>query len=150
MFRTVIVKPNELGLRFREGHFIGPVGPGRHTLFVPPWDPASESLEVVDLGRRRFEHPRLSELIRDGELRDRLVVAVVDEGQQGRVWCGSRLLDTLGPGLHAYWQNPAEPIRVDVVANSEAGPWTLWGQSVPTRQTSDNRPTAAVLAAACA
>lgn len=150
MFRTVIIKPNELGLRFREGHFIGPVGPGRHTLFVPPWDPGAESLEVVDLRRRRFEHPRLSELIRDGELRDRLVVAVVDQAQQGLVWCRGELVDTLGPGMHAYWQNPADPLRVEVVAKEGLGSWQLWGQPVTVRQASDNRLVDRALAAACA
>ena len=156
MFRHVLVRSNELGLRFREGNFIGVVGPGRYTLFAPPWDTSAETLDVVDLRRPRFEHPKLRDLIRDHELRERLVVAEVEDGQQGLLHRGGQVVETLGPGLHAYWQNPADPIRIEVVPAAEVGCVRVWGQPVRTRQGTDQTGAsvgsgvAPVTAAACA
>lgn len=113
MFKKVLIRKHERGLRFRQGDFIAPLGPGRHTLFNPPWDSAHETIEVIDTLKTRFEHPLLEMLVRDSELREELVVAELNDAQRGVVYRDGRIFQLIGPGKHAFWNSPS-PITVEV------------------------------------
>jgi len=104
MFKDVVIKPHERGLRFRHGNFIALLPPGRHTVFTPSWDAAHERVEVVDTRKMRLEHPQLDELLGDYELRMELVVADVAEGQRALVFKDGQLYAIAAPGRHAYWK----------------------------------------------
>jgi regulator of protease activity HflC (stomatin/prohibitin superfamily) len=120
MFRHVIVCKHERGLRFRKGDFIAPLGPGRHTMFVPPWDRDLEKIEVVDTLKTRFDHPLLDVLILDSELREQLVIVELGDTQRGVVYRDKRVFQLIGPGRHAYWKSPAEvTIEVFDIAESK-------------------------------
>lgn len=108
MFSKVLIRQHERGLRFRQGDFIAPLGPGRHTLFNPPWDSAQETVEVVDTLKCRFDHPLLATLVRDTELREQLTVAELTDTQRGIVFRDGQAFELIGPGRHAYWNTPAK------------------------------------------
>lgn len=113
MFRHVIVRKHERGLRFRKGDFIAPLGPGQHTLFVPPWDRTLENIEVVDTLKTRFDHPLLEVLARDSELKEHLTLVELTDTQRAVVYRDGRVFQVIGPGKHAYWNAPSE-IRVEL------------------------------------
>lgn len=114
MFRRVLIRPHERGLRFRGGEFIAPLDPGQYTLFVPPWDAEFEKVEAIDTLKTRFDHPQLDILLLDSELREHLIVAELSETQRGLVYRDGKAFQLLGPGTHAFWKGPAE-VEIEVL-----------------------------------
>jgi len=118
MFKTIQIDHHQRGLRFREGHFVAVLPPGRHTVFSPSWDPEHERVEVVDVTRVGLEHPRLAELLEDSELRRELLVVDVAQGQRGRVFRDGKLFAVLPAGRYAFWRGSGG-LRAVVEAGGE-------------------------------
>jgi regulator of protease activity HflC (stomatin/prohibitin superfamily) len=118
MFRKVLIRKHERGLRFRKGDFIAPLGPGEHVIFAAPWDMGHETVEVVDTLKTRFDHALLEVLIRDSELRPQLVVAELGDAQRAIVYRDGRVFQVIGPGKHAYWAGPAK-VEIEVFDTSD-------------------------------
>lgn len=114
MFRRVLIRPHERGLRFRGGEFIAPLEPGQYTLFVPPWEGEFETVEAIDTLKTRFDHPQIEALLLDSELREHLVVAELSESQRGVVYRDGKVFQLIGPGMHAFWKGPAQ-VEIEVV-----------------------------------
>ncbi|MGE3354252.1 MAG: slipin family protein, partial [Planctomycetota bacterium] len=103
MFRTHI-QQNELGLLFRRGDFQRVLGPG--TWVLPGVWFGRDRLEIVNVLDTRFRHRLLDLLVRTDELRERLEVVDLGEGQRALIWRDGRLFDLVGSGLFAYWRAP--------------------------------------------
>lgn len=108
-FRTHI-QQNQLGLLFRRGDFRRVLPPGTWTL--PGLWLGMDRLQIVGVDATRFVHPDLATLVRQPELRERLVVLDLAEDQRALVWRDGRILDLVGPGLFAYWREP-HTVRVE-------------------------------------
>ena len=115
MFFRIHIKRHERGLRFRDGDFVGLLGPGSHYTLGAPWSMLRDKVQVVDTLKTRFSHDQLEVLARAPELRDELLVLDLADGQRAIVWKDARLLGILGPGLHALWKSPAK-LEVEVYA----------------------------------
>jgi hypothetical protein len=108
MFKEVTIERHERGLRYRDGHFIAPLPPGRHTVFSPKWDEHHERIEVIDTTKVRFTHPQLDELLKDHDLRGELLVVEVEQDQRALVFKDERLFAVLTPGRHTFWRAAGE------------------------------------------
>lgn len=100
---------NEIGLWFRQDAFQGVLGPGRHRDFVPFF--SRDRVEVIDRLAGKFEHPQLDVLIRDPALARALRVIDLHVGQRARILRDGRTDWILGPGRHAFWN---QPVRFEV------------------------------------
>lgn len=105
MFSNARICKHETGLWFRHQEFQGVLGPGRHRHFVPFF--AQDRVEVVDRLAGRFEHARLSLLVRESALAELLTLVDLKDDERALVWRDGRLGWVLGPGLHAFWNEPA-------------------------------------------
>src|SRR5690348_413668 len=119
MFKTIQIDSHQRGLRFREGHFVAVLPPGRHTVFAAPWDPEHERVEVVDTARVAFEHPKLDELLADSELRRELLVVDVAQGQRGWVFKDGKLFAVVPAGRYAFWRGAGQ-LRAQIEPVGEA------------------------------
>lgn len=100
------IREHERGLRFRDGDFVGLLRPGRHLVLR-----LGDSVEVANTLHGKFEHPRLEVLVRHAALAAELVLADLADHERAIVRRDGRVTWVLGPGLHAFWKEPA---RIDV------------------------------------
>ena len=104
MFRKIHIRKHELGLLFKRGDFVRPLGAGTYRL--PFWR-RHRKVEVVDMLKTRFDHALLDVLIRDERMRDMLLLVDLTDMQRALVWKDGRLLQIVGPGRHAFWRTQA-------------------------------------------
>ena len=110
------VKQHEVGLLFRRGDFRRLLGPGGW--FLPRILTGTDTLKLVDTLETRFEHRLLDVLIQNPAVRERLLIVDLAEDQRALVWRDDRLFDVVGPGRHAYWQQPFA-LRVETFRESD-------------------------------
>ncbi len=104
-FKLRICK-HEVGLWFRHGDFVRPLGPGPHWMLTGPMSLGRNRVEVKSVLDVKFDHSMADILLENEELRDRLVVLDLTATQRGLVWQDGRLAWILGPGRHAFWKYP--------------------------------------------
>lgn len=112
MFGMIRIRPQEVGLLFRRGSLKRVLAPGTHRFFGPPWLATGERVEVFDVRAMRFAHPLLSELVEVPALARHLFVLELGEDERAFLWQGDVVVDTAGPGLHAWWRAEG-PFRVE-------------------------------------
>jgi regulator of protease activity HflC (stomatin/prohibitin superfamily) len=100
MYKRIRIRTNEIGLRLRAGELRGVLQPGIH------WVSVLSEVRVYDRLMIRFEDRRLEVLLKSEELRDHLVVADLNDRQRALVYRNGRLAFIVGPGLHAFWNDP--------------------------------------------
>jgi len=115
MFRKH-VKQHEIGLLFRRGDFRRLLGPG--DWFLPRTVLGSDQLKLVDTLETRFEHRLLDVLVQHAPVRERLLIVELAEDQRALVWRDDRLFEVVGPGRHAYWQQPFA-LRIETFRESD-------------------------------
>ena len=110
------IKRHEVGIVFREGDFDRLLEPGTYRFWDNMLPPRRQRVEIFDTLKTRFDHELIEVLVKEEALADRLNVVDLAENERALVWRNGRLLDIRGPGLHAYWKEPArlEVERFDV------------------------------------
>lgn len=71
-------------------------------------------VEVVDARVTRFEHADLKVIVRSPQAERVLSVVTVEREHAGVLFIDGRYVETLVPGLHAFWKSPADARVVDV------------------------------------
>ena len=110
MFKRIKVHSYEVGLHFYEGDFVGLISAGKRWFF----DPLRK--RQVDLASKRdpwLAHEKLDVIIKTDALEGIATVVDLKDDQRGLVWIDGRFDRVLGPGLHAYFNEPRE-VRVEV------------------------------------
>jgi regulator of protease activity HflC (stomatin/prohibitin superfamily) len=111
--RAVVLdlKDDQRGLVWVEGRFSHVLPPGLYAY----WTGKREvKIEVVDARTVRFEHAQLPVIVRSA-LADRLLdVCRVQRDCVGVLFYDGKYVDTLAPGLYAFWKGPAEAKLVEV------------------------------------
>ncbi len=106
MWFTVRVKSFEMGLLFRHGDFAELLQPGRYRLWSRLWKPRRDRVEIFTTLSAKFEHKLLDVLVADANLRAALTVVQLADHERALVWQDGRLGYFLGPGRHAFWNEP--------------------------------------------
>ena len=107
------IKSYERGLLFHYGDFVQLLEPGKYRLWSRLWSRTRRRIDLVSTLATKFEHPILDVLIKDRELRDALTIVELADHERALVWKDGRLAYILGPGRHAFWNDPYK-IEVEV------------------------------------
>lgn len=105
------IRKHEVGLWFRHGDLYKVLGPGACRTLIPILHRLGirrDTVQIVDTLDTRFEHKLLDVLIRDPRLAARLTVVDLKDDERAFVWKDRRLGWILGPGRHAFWNEPAD------------------------------------------
>lgn len=112
MYRKILIKQHELGLRFRKGEFHGFIGPSE---FRP--GPAAylrrERIEVVDTRAVHFRHRDIDLIARHADAPTYFHILDLSDTQRALVFKDGRLDGVLGAGLYLIFKTPYE-IRTEV------------------------------------
>ncbi len=111
MIRRYLIRPDQIGLLFRDGVFHRLIEPGRGWLFDPR---LRLDLQVFSLRGVMFVHDRLDEIVKSGALKDRAIVLDLRDWQRALVWIDGRFNQVLQSGLYVLW-NTLRDVRVEVV-----------------------------------
>jgi regulator of protease activity HflC (stomatin/prohibitin superfamily) len=111
LLKKIVVRKNEVGLKYRDGEFAGLVGPGRHW-FVTPWSRAT--VRVVSKRDPWLVDDQLDVIVKSGKLEGQAAVLDLKDYERALVWIDGRFARILGPGLHVYWTE-ARDVRVEVL-----------------------------------
>jgi regulator of protease activity HflC (stomatin/prohibitin superfamily) len=79
------------------------------------WDePSAVRVEVADIRQSRFEHADLRHIVRSPSISVFLDICSVNRGCAGVLFLDGRYVDTLAPGLYAFWKGVADARVVEV------------------------------------
>ncbi|MCO6459750.1 MAG: slipin family protein [Pirellulaceae bacterium] len=111
--RAVVLdlKDHQRGLVWVDGRFTHLLAPGLYAY----WHGARDvRVEVIDARQVRFEHEDLKVIARSTAARQLLDVCTVDRDRVGVLFIDGRYVDTLRPGLFAFWKGVADARVVEV------------------------------------
>jgi regulator of protease activity HflC (stomatin/prohibitin superfamily) len=111
--RAIVVdlKDHQRGLVWVDGRFSHLLGPGLQAYFNGSHD---VRVEIVDAHVVRFEHKELKVIARSAGARQLLDVCTVNRDHAGVLFIDGRYVDTLGPGLYAFWKGQADARVVEL------------------------------------
>jgi regulator of protease activity HflC (stomatin/prohibitin superfamily) len=111
--RAVVLdlKDHERGLVWVDGRFNRVLGSGLYALWKTVRD---VRVEVLDSRVARFEHKELPVIVRSPSARVVLDVCTVDRHRVGVLFLDGSYVDTLPPGLYAFWKDAADAKLVEV------------------------------------
>ncbi len=116
MFKRIVIRSYEVGLKFREGEFKGLAGAGTHWIF----DPLNKiRVRVVSKRDPWLADDQLDVIVKSGALAGMAEVLDLKDYQRALVWIDGRFARILGAGLYAYWPGVRE-VRVEVVDSRDA------------------------------
>jgi regulator of protease activity HflC (stomatin/prohibitin superfamily) len=105
------LKDHERGLVWVDGRFNQIVGPGLYALWTTVRD---VRVEVLDARVARFEHAQLPVISRLPMAKVLLDICWVTRDCVGVLFLDGRYVDTLPPGLYAFWRGSAEAKVVEI------------------------------------
>jgi regulator of protease activity HflC (stomatin/prohibitin superfamily) len=108
---VVDLKDHERALIWIEGRFSYLLAPG---LFAYWTGQKQLRVEVIDARNVRFEHKDLSIIARAAVAKQALDICSVDRESVGVLFIDGRYVDTLMPGLYAFWKGVADARAVQV------------------------------------
>jgi len=111
--RAVVLdlKDHQRGLVWVEGRFSHVLPPGLYAY----WTGHKEvQVEVVDARKVRFEHSELPVIVRSQMAQRVLDVCRVDRDRMGVLFQDGDYVETLAPGLYAFWRDTADAKVVEV------------------------------------
>ena len=111
--RAVVLdlKDHQRGLVWIEGRFTHLLGPG---LFAYWHGVRDVRVEVIDARQVRFEHSDLKVIAKSGMAKQLLDICTVDRDRVGVLFIDGRYIDTLPPGLYAFWKGAADARVVEL------------------------------------
>ena len=113
---VVDLKDQQRGLVWIDGRFSTVLGPGLYVYFN---EPREVRVEVVDAEQVRLEHADLKRIVRCPAAMALLAVVAVERDHVGVLFIDGRYIDTLAPGLYAFWKG-ASDARVVAVDTRQA------------------------------
>lgn len=138
MFITQRIRKHERGLWFRHGDFHRLLMPGKHYIWSRLYGGQRDRIEVVSTLDTRFEHKLIDMLVDEPSVRSQLLIVDLNDKQRALIWRDDRLAFIVGPGRHAFWNEPgriwAEVFDVDrfqfehdrleaILAHADASRW---------------------------
>ncbi|MEM9026090.1 MAG: slipin family protein [Verrucomicrobiota bacterium] len=114
LFKYVRVPYEHLGLKFREGQFIGLIRPGSHWVF-DPFDRIVIRVLTQTIPKIDLHEPKLKQLKDHPEVATLAQFVDLDDTERGLVWFDGRFQGILTPGFYGYWITRSE-IRIEKVA----------------------------------
>ncbi len=105
------IRKHERGLLFRRGDFARVLLPGKHRFISRVWAWRRDRVEVMSMLTPRFRHALLDSLVKEADLRAELDVIDLADSERAIVWRAGRVIEVLGPGLHAFWRDPAQRVE---------------------------------------
>lgn len=107
----VDLKDHERAFVWIDGRFARVLGPGLYAL----WTALREvRVETVDARSGRCEHAQLSAIARLPHSRTQLDVCTIERDRTGVLFVDGRYVETLAPGLYAFWKGEADAKVVEV------------------------------------
>ncbi len=116
LFKKINIRSYEVGLKFREGEFVGLLGAGKHFVFTRF---GKTKVEVVSKRDPWIQHEQLDVIVKSGVLADKAEVVDLRDHERALVWTDGRFSRVLGPGLYAYW-NGVRDVRIETVTIENA------------------------------
>ena len=111
MFKRIVIRSYEVGLKFREGEFVGLIEAGKRWIF----DPMNKiRVRVVSKREPWLVDDQLDVIVKSGALAGKAEVLDLKDNQRALVWIEGRFARILGAGLYAYWIGVRD-VRVEVV-----------------------------------
>jgi regulator of protease activity HflC (stomatin/prohibitin superfamily) len=111
MVRRLKINPNERGLLFREGEFLGVLKPGAHWRFDPLLKLRLDKVQPLNAW---LVHNELDRMVKSGRLGDEVIVADLKDHERALLWIDGRYGGVLSSGVHAFWKAERE-IRLEVI-----------------------------------
>ncbi len=108
MFGLIRIKSYQKGLLFRFGDFVRVLEPGKHRLWSRLWSRRRAEVEIVSTLDTKFEHAMLDVLLKNAGLCDALTIVDLADHERALVWADGRLAFIVGPGRHAFWNDPCK------------------------------------------
>ncbi|MCU0962278.1 MAG: slipin family protein [Pirellulaceae bacterium] len=111
--RAVVMdlKDHQRGLVWIDGRFTHLLAPGLYAY----WHGARDvRVEVIDARQVRFEHEDLKVIVKTHLAKQLLDVCTVDRDRVGVLFIDGRYVDTLRPGLYAFWKGAADARVVEI------------------------------------
>ncbi len=110
-WKRIVIRSYEVGLKFREGEFLGLIGAGQHRIL----DPFNKvRVRVVSKREPWLVDEQLDVIVKSGALADKAEVLDLKDYQRALVWIDGRFARILGAGLYAYWTG-IRGMRVEIV-----------------------------------
>lgn len=111
LLKKFVVRSYEVGLKFRNGEFVGILNAGTHWIV----DPLNRvSMRIVSTRDPWLVDEQLDVIVKSGSLQGKAEVVDLKDYQRALVWIDGRFARVLGPGLYAYWLGSRE-VRVEIV-----------------------------------
>lgn len=111
MFQRYKIKPDEIGLVFKDGQFHSMIRTGIHWL-VSPF--AKFAVERISLRAPIFVHSRLRDIVKSESLKGIADVLDLRDWQRALIWVDGRFFGVLSPDLYLIWSERND-VRVEVV-----------------------------------
>jgi len=111
LFRYIDIPNDNIGLKFRDGEFVGLLEAGRHVIIEPF---RRVSIDLANLRQPWLDHARIDQIVKSGLLGDRAIVLDVQDDQRALVWIEGRFRHVLSPGLYVYWTTHLH-VRTEIV-----------------------------------
>jgi regulator of protease activity HflC (stomatin/prohibitin superfamily) len=111
MIRRIKIRLHERGLLFREGDFLGVLGPGVHWYLDPL---LKLRVNVVSPRNPWLAHPFLDLIAKSGKLGSEAIVLDLNDHERALVWIDGRFNVVLDSGLYAVWTSEHD-VRVEIV-----------------------------------
>jgi regulator of protease activity HflC (stomatin/prohibitin superfamily) len=108
---VVDLKDDERGLIWVDGRFSQILAPGLYAYFD---EPREVRVEVVDAKQVRFEHHELKMIARSASAKGSLDVCTIERDRVGVLFVDGRYVDTLSPGLYAFWTGASDARIVEL------------------------------------
>jgi len=121
MFKKIHIRSYEVGLKFRNGEFVGLLAPGKR--YICTWF-GKTTVRIVSKRDPWLFDEQLDVIVKSlsekgqGLFRGLEVVDLKDN-ERALVWIDGRFNRVLGPGLYAYW-NDVRSVRVETVTIDNA------------------------------
>lgn len=116
MFKKIYIRSYEVGLKFRNGEFVGLIGPGKRFVFT--WF-GKTKVHIVSKREPWLADEQLDVIVVSGALAGKAEVIDLKDHERALVWIDGRFNRVLGPGLYAYW-NDVRNVRVEIVTIEKA------------------------------
>jgi regulator of protease activity HflC (stomatin/prohibitin superfamily) len=116
MFKKIHIRSYEVGLKFRNGEFVGLLGPGKRFVFT--WF-GKTTVRIVSKRDPWLFDEQLDVIVKSGVLAGKAEVIDLKDHERALMWIDGRFNRVLGPGLYAYWNN-VRNVRVETVTIDNA------------------------------
>ncbi|MEM7671876.1 MAG: hypothetical protein AAF212_00910 [Verrucomicrobiota bacterium] len=114
LFKYVRVPYEHLGLKFREGQFIGLIRPGSTWVF-DPFNRVVVKILAQTIPRIDLHEPKLKQLKDHPEVATLAEFVDLKDTERGLVWFDGRFRGILNPGIYGFWTSRSE-IRLETIS----------------------------------